>query len=111
MKLPSDKHLTCKTYFLLVLASAKKVSELLSLSCQVRHSKGWRSFTFSFFPVFIAKTVCDPKFEEFTIPSLADFVDGDRVNNLCFSLMSLILLSISDVSFQLQPDFGMISLA
>ena len=44
--------------------------------------KGWRSCTFSFLPEIVAKTqnlsVYDPHFEEFTVPSLADFVDGDR---------------------------------
>ena len=40
MKLSSDKLMTWKTGFLLALASAKRVSELLGLSYQVRHAKG-----------------------------------------------------------------------
>ena len=49
MKLPSGKCLTWKTCFMLALALAKRVSELHGLSCQIRHSKGWRSCTFSCF--------------------------------------------------------------
>ena len=78
----SDKHLTWKTSFLLALASAKSVSELHWLSFRVRHSHGRRSCTFSFLPDFVAKTqnpsVHDPRFDEFTVLSLDNFVDGDR---------------------------------
>ena len=51
-------------------------------SFRVRHSGGWKSCTFSFVSDFVTKTqnllVHDPRFEEFTIPSLDGFVGGDR---------------------------------
>ena len=82
LKLTSDKHITWKTSFLLALALAKGVNELHGLSFCVRHSRGWRSCTFSFLSDFIAKTqnpsVSDPHCDEFSVPSLDDFVDGDR---------------------------------
>ena len=37
----SLKELSKKTTFLLALASAKRVSELNALSCEVRHSEKW----------------------------------------------------------------------
>ncbi|MPC41874.1 hypothetical protein E2C01_035480 [Portunus trituberculatus] len=69
-----------KTVFLLVLASAHRVSGLHSLSTEVRHSKGWTSMTFSFAPDFLAKTQCPGQhsFDEFTIPGLLDFVGRTR---------------------------------
>ena len=82
LKLASDKHLTWKTSFLLAVASAKRVSELRSLALSVHHSRGWSSCTFFFLPDFVAKTqnpsVLDSRFEEFSVPSLDDFVGGDR---------------------------------
>ena len=54
LKLASDKHRTWKTSFLLALTSAKRVSELHSLSFRVCHSWGWGSCTF-FLPAFVAK--------------------------------------------------------
>ena len=83
MKSSSDKHLTWKTCFPVVLPSAKRVSELHGLSyIIVRYSRGWRSCTFSFLLDFVAKkqnlSVYDSCIDEFTLPSLADFVDGDR---------------------------------
>ena len=67
--------------FLVVLASAKRVSELHGLFFHVDHSWCWRSCTFSFLPNFIAKiqnpSVPDPRFDEFMVPSLDDFVDGN----------------------------------
>ena len=81
-KLASDKHRTWKTSFLLALASAKMISEFHGLSFHVHHSCGWRSCAFSFLPDFVAKTqnlsVLDPRFDEFMVPSLDDFVIGDR---------------------------------
>ena len=60
----------------------QRVSELHSLSCQVCHSKGWKSCIFLLILVFVAETqeprLCDQRFEEFALPSLADFVDEDR---------------------------------
>ena len=61
----------------LVLTTAKRISKLHCLSYQ-----GWRSSTFSFLSNFMAKilnpSVYDPRFEEVTVPSLANFVDKDR---------------------------------
>ena len=82
LKLASEKHLTWKMSFLLALASAKRVSELHDLSFRVCHSRGWRSCTFSFLPDFVAKiqnpSTPDSRFEEFSVPSLDDFVGDDR---------------------------------
>ena len=82
LKLSVDKHLTWKSCFLLALASPKLVSELHGFSCQVCHWKEWRFCTFCFIPGFVARTqnssVYDSIFKEFTIPSLADFVDENR---------------------------------
>ena len=97
LKLVSDKHLTWKTSFLLALAQAKKVSELHSFSSCVCHLRGWRSCTFFFLRDFVAKTqnpsVHDPQFEEFTVPSLDDFVDSDEMNS--YSALSELFVSIS----------------
>ena len=82
LKPASDKHLTWRTSFLLAFALAKRVNELYSLSFCVSNFLGWRSCTFTFLPDFVTKTqnpvVPNPLFDEFTIPSLDDFVDGDR---------------------------------
>ena len=60
----------------------KRVSELPSLSFHVHHSHCWRSCAFSFLPDFMAKTqnpsIPDSRFEEFSVPSLDDFIVGDR---------------------------------
>ena len=81
LNLASVKHLAWKMSFLPALASAKRVNELHSLCFRVHHSHSWRSYTFSFLPDFVAKTqnpsVHDPQFEEFTVPFLDNFVDGD----------------------------------
>ena len=79
-------NLTWKTSFLLALASTKSVSELHGLSFRVRHSRGWKLYTFLFLPDFVAKTqnpsVPDSRFEEFSVPSLNDFVGDDRAELL-----------------------------
>ena len=89
-KLPSGMHLTWKTCFLLALASPKKVVELHGLSIHVWHSRAWKSCLFFFVSDFVAKnrnpSIQDPRFEEFLIPSLNDFVDGDDTNCCCASL-------------------------
>ena len=50
------------------------------------HSQGWRAFCSLFVPDFVPKTqnpsIHDPRFTEFTIPSLDDCMDGDRVELL-----------------------------
>ena len=82
LKLSSDKHVPRKTCFLLVLTLAKRVRELHGLSHRAQHSQGWKSYTFSFVSDFVAKTqnlsLHGYRFEEFLIPSLDDFVGGDR---------------------------------
>ena len=81
-KLASDKDLTWEMPLLLALTSAKKVSELHGLSFQARYSRGWKSCTFSFLPDLVAKTqnpsVPDSRFEEFSVPSLDDFISDDE---------------------------------
>ena len=82
LKLSSDKHFTWKTSFLLVLVSAKRVSELHGLSCHVRHLRSWSSCTFYVLPDFMVKTqnpsVPDSPFVEFSVLSLDNFVGGDQ---------------------------------
>ena len=77
-----DKHLTWKICFFLAFILAKRISELQGLSFHVWHSRGWKPCTFSYFLVFVANTqnssVHNPTMEEFTIPSLDNFVGGDR---------------------------------
>ena len=55
--------------------------------------EGIRSCTFLFLPDFVAKTqnpsVYDPCFEEFTVSSLADFVDGDRYKMLVCPIIAI----------------------
>ena len=77
----SDRDLTLKTVFLLAFASAKRVGELHGLSRVVSHTRGWSSAGFSYAPDFVAKTQRpeDSSFAgTFSIPSLSDFVGGDR---------------------------------
>ena len=82
LKLSLGKFLTWMTCFLSALASAIRVNESHSLSYQVCDLKGWRFYTFSFLPEFVVKPqnsfAYDQHFKEFAIPSLTDFVDGDR---------------------------------
>ena len=89
-KLSLDKHLTWKMCFLLALSSAKRVSVLHGLSFHVRHSRHQRSCAFSYLPDFVAKTqsllVHDPRFDEFTVPLLDDFMGGDRDELLLFHI-------------------------
>ena len=93
LKLASDKHLTWMTSFLLALASTKRVSELHGPSFRVRHSHGWRSCTFSFLPDFVAKTQnpCIPNshFEEFSVPSLDNFIGDDQDELLLSPIQAL----------------------
>lgn len=55
---------------------------MLILSHWVHHFLGWCLCTFSFLPNFVAMTqnlsVSDDRFEEFSMPSLLDFVNGDQ---------------------------------
>lgn len=93
----SDRDLTCKTVFLLALASAKRVGELRRLSFKIKHSRGWGSVMLHFVLEFIAKTqnpsVPDARFESFTIPSLKDFVANDPYEILLCPVKSAVVLS------------------
>ena len=55
------------------------------LSYLVQHPRGWKSCTFSFVADFVAKTQQN---QELSIPSLDDFVGGDR-DKLVLSHQSL----------------------
>ena len=89
LKLSLEKHPTLKTCFLLALASDKKVRELHGPSFHVRHLQGWKFCMFSLVLEFVAKNqnplIHDPRFEEFSIPSLDDFVGGNKRQVCCFS--------------------------
>ena len=92
------KHLAWKPSLLLALASAKRVCELHGLSFRVLHSCSWKLCTFLFLPDYMAKTqnpsVPDSRFEEFSVPSLDDFVGDDRDELLlCFICALLKYLS------------------
>ena len=73
LKFSLAKHLTWEMCFLLALAVAKRVSELLGFSFCVQQSR-----TFYFVAVTHNHAIHDPRFEEFTIPSLDDFLGDDR---------------------------------
>ena len=93
LKLSADKHLTWKTCFLLALTLAKRVGELHGLSFRFYHSKGQRSCIFLFLPDFRAKTqnpsVSDSLLEKFVVPSLADFMGGDRDKMVLFPIRAI----------------------
>ena len=76
-----DKHLTPKTSFLLVLALAKRVSELHGLLYRVRQLEGMKVVHFQFHARCCGKdpepSVLDPRFEEFSVPSHQDLLDRD----------------------------------
>ena len=63
-----------KRFFLLALASAKRIGELHALSYRVSHTRGWVEVLFSFVPGFVAKTQdpssLAPRLEGFTVPAL-----------------------------------------
>ena len=82
--LASLRDVALKTSFLLAFASVRRVSELLGLTAEVRHSRGWSSMTFSLAPDFLAKTQLpgDESQSDFTIPARRGFVgdsEGDRL--------------------------------
>ena len=88
-----DKCLTWKMCFLLALTSTKRVSELHGLSFRVGLSHSWKFCSFSFLPNSVFKiqspSMPDPRFEEFTIPSLDDFVSGDQNDFLLYPIRTL----------------------
>ena len=84
----AEEHLLAhKTFFLLALASTKRVGELHALSHRVSHSVGWKEVSFSFVPSFVAKTQnqssLDLRFESFTIPALPKSRDSPNGRLLC----------------------------
>ena len=93
MKLSLDKLLIWKPCFLLAFTLAKMVSELNDIIYRVKHLKGWESSTFDFVLDFVAMTqnssAFNPRFEEFTVPSLDDSVDGDIDKILLCSIRAI----------------------
>ena len=82
-----ERFLAQKTFFLLALASAKRIVELRALSYGVSHSKDWGEVSFSFVPGFVAKTQ-DPsslasRFEGFTVPALPNARNNRNGRLLC----------------------------
>ena len=74
-----------KTFFLLALASAKRIGELHALSHRVSHSRDWGEVSFTFVAGFVAKTQdpssSAPQFEGFTVPALPN-ARGNRNGSL-----------------------------
>lgn len=88
LRLADIKHLTYKTVFLTLLATAKRVGEVHALSSMMSHSEGWRDITLHFDPTFVAKTQrpSDPStgLASVTIPALKPTVEEGRPDcNLC----------------------------
>ena len=67
--------------FLLAFTPAKRTIALHGPSFRIWHSKGGKSCICSYVPDFVAKiqnpSFHDPRLEEFMVPSLDDFMDGD----------------------------------
>ncbi len=88
MRLADLKHLTYKAVFLLLLATAKRVSEIHALTSMVSHTEGWKEMTLHFDPSFVAKTqkLSDhsTKMVSISIPALAPSVEeGLPDRSLC----------------------------
>lgn len=88
MRIADQKFLTRKTAFLLLLATAKRVSEIHALTYLVDHTEGWKTITLHFDPSFVAKTQkpSDPSTQltTVTIPALAPSVEeGLPDRSLC----------------------------
>ena len=82
-----EHFLAQETLFLLVLASAKRIGELHSMSYRVSHSRGWGEVSFSFVPGFLAKTQdpssLAPRFEGFSVPALPNARNNRNGRLLC----------------------------
>ena len=91
----SDKDLTLKTLFLLVLVLAKRVGELNCLSAEICHLEGFSSLAFSFVPDFVAKTqnslVPDERLDGFSVSSFWDFI-GDNPDEMVLCPITAIQL-------------------
>ena len=68
-----ERFLAQKTFFLLALASAKRIGEPHALSHRISHSRDWDKVSFTFVAGFVAKTQdpssSAPRFERFTVPA------------------------------------------
>ena len=78
LKLSSFRHLALKTCFLLAVTSAERISELHSLSYEVKHSRGWSSYVLG----FVAKP-WNSSLQWAQSSFLKDFVSYNREMLLC----------------------------
>ena len=76
-----------KRSFLLGLASAKRISELHTLSYRVSHTRDWGEVSFAFVTGFVAKTQdpssLAPRFEGFSVPALPNARKNRNGRLLC----------------------------
>ena len=90
MKLSSDKHLICKTFFLLLMLRPKWLVSCMIFRTESKYRSGWKSCTLAFAPDFITKSqnplVLDPRFLEFIISLLMDLWVG--IEERCCSALS-----------------------
>ena len=104
-----ERFLAQKTFFLLGLASAKRIGELHALSYRVSHTRDWGEVSFSFVTGFVAKTQdpssLAPRFEGFSVPALPNAMGDCCV--LCgqsrFTLTALLHI-VHDVNGCLSPQ-------
>ncbi len=88
MRVSDLKFLTRKTAFLLLLATAKRVSEVHALTYLIDHTKSWSTMTLHFDPSFVAKTQKPSDqstgMTSVTVPALAPSVEeGLPDRSLC----------------------------
>ena len=76
-----------RKFFLLALASAKRIGELHALSYLVSHTRNWGEVSFSFVTGFVAKTQdpssLAPRFEGFSVPALPNARNNRNGRLLC----------------------------
>ena len=76
-----------KLFFLLALASAKRIGELHALSYRVSHTRNWDEVSFAFVTGFMAKTQdpssLAPRFEGFSVPALPNARNNRNGRLLC----------------------------
>ena len=82
-----ERFLAQKTFFLLALASAKRIGELHALSYRVSHTRDWGEVSFAFVTGFVAKTQdpssLAPRFEGFSVPALPNARKNRNGRLLC----------------------------
>ena len=82
-----EHFLAQKKFFLLALASAKRIGELHALSYRVSHTKNWGEVSFSFVTGFVAKTQdpssLAPRFEGFSVTALPNVRNNRNGRLLC----------------------------